>query len=220
MQNLLGRKTHGEVDQEKAASTKKKLRFRRRRTTHVQSVRHIERRSTGVHTCPIAGWEMFELQCAPQHHQSGVEPNGLRRKRRLLSGQTAIQCTAEHGADMQSVPYSQMKPRNFAHAPPSYTLFSIQSNILCRKCSPPIVNDFQGEEHGESSLSQVHNRKRKGATLTYGHIIRHVCCALQKMFRPSVERNNNLALRFRHSITRPAPTSFATEVHDQIHPSA
>ena len=177
MQYLLGRK-HGEVDQEKAASTKKKLRFRRRRTSHVRSVRQIERRSTGVHTCRITRWELFELQCVPQHHQSGVEPDGPRRKRRLLSSQTAIQCTAKHGVGMQSVPYSQMKPREFAHAPPSYILFSIQSKIVCRKYSPPIVNDFQGEEHGESSLSQVHNRKRKGATLTYGHIIRHVCCAL------------------------------------------
>ena len=34
---------------------------------------------------------------------------------------------------MQRVPNSQMKPRNTAHAPPSYILFSIRSKILCRK---------------------------------------------------------------------------------------
>ena len=50
----------------------------------------------------------------------------------------------------------------------------------------------------------------------------HMICLLRtkRLFRPPVERNNNLASRVRLSFTTPAPTSFATEVHDETHPSA
>ena len=53
------------------------------------------------------------------------------------------------------------------------------------------------------------------------HLICLLCTRMpdQKMFRPSVKRNNNLESRLRLSSTTPAPTSFATEVHDETHPS-